>query len=506
VVHALGFHAFFPSGDDRAAIDAAIDAALRDSLGLVLVSAIDGPWWRRTYGHPTSGRPPIDIHFDFSRAPSWSQVMVYPITREASDAYGGADGFRRLVEAIASALPLTVGRTFRHGGFALVRDAELTGGVDALDWGQFFDDAIARRLASRDPAMAQSPEWSAGPRDGRWLWFALDPWAIDIIADKRLDRLEQWAARLGITLRAWPEHIRVRRADIEERTRSIAPDAPAWDIGASRRAMTVRLTSVEHDTAIAPYTTVERALVANEIAEPVASSLLDAAVYLEIGLLELAAALIVPIADAPERRDTMPPLVALQRRVHAAIAAREWPAVLDVARGLLKAIAILGGEIIAHTIVTDDDVARIDAFLATYAPSIADRRALEQLAHWQRFYGRDPDAVRIVLRVLASKPEVALPALVHLDTASLEGLLKMAAWGRATYEEAEVREIVLETLMSDDPSVVLHYARTTTKHTVIGGMLALQRGHIANCPKPACARRRERLATMSHAIKETPRS
>jgi hypothetical protein len=409
---------FFPATDDRASLHASLDRALRDRLDLRLIDANDGPWLRRTYGPPA-----IALHFELGR--EWSQVMAYPITRAAWNVLG-ADGLRRLFDAMVTALPIVLARTFREGGFTLVREGELTGQIDALGWGQFYNAAIARRLESYAADLVRSSEWSAGPGDGRWLFLGADPWMDDVADDGVVELRERWAARLGLALRAWPDEARERRAEAKRIRESLAPDAPAWNIEASRREIARGLTSTQRDAAIAPYEIVERALLSNEVPAPIALPLLEAAVYLEIGLQELA------IVNAP-------PLASLQQHVQAAVAARAWSDVLDAAKGPLKAIAVLGGTLSAQTIKGDED-------------------------------------------------------LVHLDPVALEGLLKMAAWGRMTYADAEVREIVLETLMRSDSSRILHFARRAPTQTVIGGMLALQHAHIGSCQTPACARRRERLA------------
>ncbi len=134
----ISFHAKAPAGSVELDRFRNLDDVLRAD-GFALESA-SGATSRRF----VSGSAVLDFSLDWTGRP-WREWMLHSIDEALLD-QRGPDGVAKVLGITSEALGTELGRTFASGGTAVVRDSELTGSVDCLDWCQFFSSRLVAAI------------------------------------------------------------------------------------------------------------------------------------------------------------------------------------------------------------------------------------------------------------------------------------------------------------------------------------------------------------------------
>ena len=154
----------------------------------------------------------------------WTEMEVH-ITRDQFTT-AGADAIESLFVSVCDTAEAHFGRTLAGSDWARIRDGELSGAIDAIDWLQYFGPKFGTWLRGRAPELSARQS----PRGAQVVKLDIDPLAP-------LWRPRQLAAkRISMKLRPFPPSAQ-EELDPEARLKRVSPPEPATWKPEERQAM-----------------------------------------------------------------------------------------------------------------------------------------------------------------------------------------------------------------------------------------------------------------------------
>ena len=184
----IDFHIVSPTDATRALPRQAVDEAIARTLGTTLA-------------------------IDVQAGVGWT-VWDVRIPRELVAAHG-VDAVETLFESLCEIVEAHLGRTCSAGGWARIKDGELAGAIDALDWLQYFGPRFGNWLKGRSRLLSAR----ATPRGAQIVKLACDP-----LAPSWTERKDS-ARNIHLRLRPFPEAGQIA-VDPKVRLQATGPPEP----------------------------------------------------------------------------------------------------------------------------------------------------------------------------------------------------------------------------------------------------------------------------------------